>query len=241
MKDSAPLLDRFRELAARARSDIERLQDFHVFTGFSYDGFNKMVGAGHLTGSVTNVRTSTNLPVADVASILLNYLDEELPRVVIYQVVSHFEEFFFDFLAVLLQNNPSALPAEQKITVKEVLAAPDMDSLIMQLIEKKLSDLKFKRVEEWFHYLDKVIRLDALTSDEQARLAELKATRDVVAHNAGVANDVYVRKAGRLARAQPEEYLVVTRPYVYESADFLKVVISRLTEAALARLDKTDT
>jgi hypothetical protein len=227
-------------LEALARSEIEGLQDFHVFTGYSYDSFRKMVAAGHLTGSVTNSRTSITKPVSDLASILLGYLDEELPRVVIYQVVSHYEWFFFEFLALLLQHNPHALPPKKQITIEEILAVTDRDALITKLIEKELHELKFSSVEKWFQYLDKVMRLEALTSDELARLAELKATRDVVAHNAGVANDFYVRKAGRLARARAGEHLGITRPYIYESADFLKLVVSRLTEAVLSRLAKPD-
>src|SRR5688500_16596595 len=94
------------ELRNRAITEIERLQDFHVFTGHSYDRYAKMVAAGHLTGTVTNIRTRTTLTEKEVAHILLSYLDDELPQIVLYQVVSEFERFLFDFLKLLIQKNP---------------------------------------------------------------------------------------------------------------------------------------
>jgi hypothetical protein len=46
-----------------------------------------------------------------------------------------------------------------------------------------------------------------ITANESSRLAELKATRNVRAHNAGIANEIYVRKSGQLARAKAGEPL----------------------------------
>ena len=68
--------DMLLELRKRAIADIERLQDFHAFTGHSYDRYAKMVAAGHLSGTVGNARTSTTLTEKEVADILLAYLDE---------------------------------------------------------------------------------------------------------------------------------------------------------------------
>jgi hypothetical protein len=229
------IVDRLLELRKCATADIERLQDFHVFTGHSYNCYAQMVAAGHMIGTVTNVRTSTTLPYEQVADILLTYLDEDLPRVVLYQVVSDFEAFFFDFLKLLLQQNPHALSQRRQLTVQEVLAQPDLAKLISYLIERELHELQYKSVQEWFEYLEKVINLGLVGASEINRLAELKATRDIVAHHAGIANDIYVRKAGGLARACPGESLSVSRPYVYDSADFLKRLVSDLTDAAYTR------
>jgi hypothetical protein len=108
MADFTSLVERLRNLEKSAVNNIERLQDFHVFTGHSYDRYSRMVEAGHITGSVTNVRTNSDLDVSDLAAWLLKYLDDDLPRVVIYQVVSEFEYFFFELLKLLMQNNTHA-------------------------------------------------------------------------------------------------------------------------------------
>lgn len=228
--------DMLLELRKRAIADIERLQDFHVFTGHSYDRYAKMTAAGHLTGTVTNVRTHTAKTDQEVAEILLSYLDDELPKLVLYQEVSAFETFFFDFLKLLVQHNPHALSQKRQLTVEEVLAQPDLAQLISHVIERELHELQYKNVQEWFTYLEKLIKFRAVNTSQIGILAELKATRDIIAHNAGIANDIYARKAGSMARARPGESLSVSRSYVYDGADFLKGLVSDLTDAAHTRL-----
>lgn len=92
---------RLAELKLRAKGEIERLQDFHVFTGHSYDVYSKMVSAKHLAGTtVVNTRTGSTLESADVATELLHYLDDYLPRVVLFELVAVFEDFFRDLQEV---------------------------------------------------------------------------------------------------------------------------------------------
>ncbi|MEW6673941.1 MAG: hypothetical protein AB1427_19785 [Thermodesulfobacteriota bacterium] len=234
--DAIPVNDMLLELRNRTIADIVQLQDFHVFTGYSYDRYAKMVAAGHLTGNVTNLRTSTTLADKEVADILLAYLDDDLPQVVLYQVVAYYETFFFDFLKILLQNNPYALSQKRQLAVQEVLSQSDLQKLILYLIERELHELRYKNVQEWFAYLERVINLKTIGISEINRLSELKATRDIVAHNAGIVNDIYIQKAGSLARARIGEAISVSRPYVYDSADFLKHLVFELTNDAYARL-----
>lgn len=73
-------------LEVRTLQDFDQLQDFQVFTGFSYDRYVKMAAAGQLPGSVTNLRTNTTLTAAELSNVLLEYLDQELPQVVLYHV-----------------------------------------------------------------------------------------------------------------------------------------------------------
>lgn len=232
-----PLIEELRKLEARALTNIERLQDFQAFTGHSYDRYSQMVDAGHLTGTVQNVRTKTNLNVTEIAKLLLEFLDDDLLRVSLYQVIADFEDFFFDFLTLLSQNNPhGALSEQQPLTVKDVLAWPNREQLINHLIEKKLHKLSYKSVNDWFKQLDKVLGRVSPRPEDITRIAEIKATRDIFAHNGGVANDIYIGKAGNLARAEDGQPLELSRPYVYDSSDFLKHQVINLTEAACTRL-----
>ena len=46
---------------------------------------------------------------------------------------------------------------------------------------------------------------------------EIKTTRDILVHNKGVANDIYVSKAGTHARVEPGKWLPVNTIYFLES------------------------
>jgi hypothetical protein len=194
-----------------------------------------MVAVGHITGTVTNVRTQSNVTSQDLAAVLLGYLDDDLPRVVLYEAVSQFEALFFNLVGSLLQFNPKALSQKRQVTVGDVLGASDYNHLLQALIAREVSELQYKTPADWFAFLGKIINLD-LRDDDVLRLAELKATRDVHLHNRGVVNEIYLRKAGPLARAALGFALPVGRPYVYDGIDFLKGFAKRLCGAVRDRL-----
>jgi hypothetical protein len=223
------------ELGTVAVRALEQLQDFQAFSGHSYDRYGKMIVTGHIEETITNVRTNSNVSGKDLAALLLTYLDNDLPRVVLYQAVSHFEAFFFDLLGILLQFNPQALSQKRQVTVGEVLDASDYKNLLETLIGREVIELQYKAPSEWFAFLRKIINL-GLPDGDVARLAELKATRDLHLHNRGVVNDIYLRKSGPLARGALGSVLPVSRPYVYDGVDFLKRLTDRLCAAARDRL-----
>ena len=222
-------------LEARTLQNFDQLQDFQVFTGFSYDRYAKMAAAGQLPGTVTNTRTRTTLTAAELSDVLLGYLDQELPQVVLYHVVSHFEAFFFDFLGLLLTRNPHALSMKRQLIVEDVVSAADMKALLDELIRRELNEIQYKAIADWFGFLGKVVNLRAVTPEMIGRLAELKAARDVLAHNKGIANETYVRKAGNLARAAAGQPIPISRQYVYDATDFLKSVVKTMMAAARER------
>jgi hypothetical protein len=235
MLTAAETAQSISDLGTAATRAIEQLQDFHSFSGHSYDRYGKMVAAGHVEETITNVRTQFNVSSSELAALLLAYLDNDLPRIVLYQAVSHFEAFFFDFLKVLLQFNPRALSQKRQVTVGEVLDALDSENILETLIARELLDLQYKAPSDWIAFLNKIVNL-GLPDDDVARLAELKATRDLHLHNRGVVNDIYLRKAGPLARALLGSLLPISRPYVYDGADLLKRLVDRMCAAARDRL-----
>ena len=163
-------------------------------------------------------------------------LDDDLPRVALYQAVSHYETFLFEFLAMLLRINPYALSPKKQLTVDEVLDAGAFDALVERLIQRELNELRYRSVPDWFRFLGKIVNLNAVSQPDIDRVSELKATRDAHLHNRGIANETYVRKAGGLARAQAGQPVLVSRPYVYDAVDFLKDFIARKAASARERL-----
>jgi hypothetical protein len=233
--ERASLVNNLRGAQTFATTAIGDLQDFHVFTGYSYEQYAKTVAGGHVRGTIQNARTQTTLSESDMAPVLLKYLDVDLPRVVLYQAVAHFEFFYFDFLSMLLTFNPRALSPNRQLTAKDVVDASDYQALIGELIQREIIQLQYGAIAAWFAFLKKIVNID-VASEDIARFAELKTTRDVLAHNNGIANDTYLRKAGKLARGVPGQPLSVSRPYVYEAGDFLRAFITRLADSVCERL-----
>jgi hypothetical protein len=108
-------MDEIKLLGEKTCSNIKSIQDFQVFTGHSYAMYLEMVRLGHLSGSVQNTQTQTNLSKEEMSKILSGYLDNELQQIVFYEVVACFDYFFVDFSK--LKRIPGNLKFEEKLKI----------------------------------------------------------------------------------------------------------------------------
>lgn len=97
----------------------------------------------------------------------------------------------------------------------------------------------YERPAEWFAYLEDKVKLGCPTADEIDRIAEAKASRDVLIHNRGVASKIYVSKSRRFARCREGEILDVTEPYHREIWELLRKVVAEVSDAAIAKAPLT--
>lgn len=231
-------IEKIENLASHASQTITRLQDFVVLTNYVYSRYAEMVKEGHIRGSVVNAQTETQLNDSELARIVFQYGHDDLPKVVLYEAVAIYETFFFSFLGILLRHNPRALSQRRQVAVEQIVEAGDFEILLDKLIDTELHDLSYKSVRDWFVFLGKIIKVDAVSAPDIERLAEIKATRDIHLHNAGIVNETYTRKAGSRGRAKYGQKLPVEIPYVYEGAKLLKALIAQHAAAVRSRLDR---
>ena len=148
--------------------------------------------------------------------------------------VSIFEAFVFDLLRLWLTAYPGSL-SKKLLEFGTVLNAPNKAAITFAVVDKELNELKYDRVSAWFEYLEKIARLGCPSAEEIERLAEIKATRDILIHNKGIANPIYVSKAGRYARYKDGETMDIPEPYHRESWELIKKVIGDVSNAVLSK------
>jgi hypothetical protein len=141
------------------------------------------------------------------------------------------------FLHRLILHNPWQL-SEKQLQFSTVLKAANRDEIVSGLIQKQLNELKYEQLRDWIGAINKAVKLDCPTEDEIDTLAEIKATRDILEHNAGIVNEIYRRKAGRRARYEVEDHVEIDDAYHLESWRLIKKVVGDLTSAAVSRLSK---
>jgi hypothetical protein len=165
------------------------------------------------------------------------YTRDYLATLTFRQFVSALEAFLFNFLHRLLLHNPWQL-SEKQLEFSTVLKAANRDEINSGVILKQLNELKYEQLREWFAAINKAVKLDCPTEDEIDALAEIKAARDILEHNAGVVNEVYRRKAGRRARCEVGDQIEIDDAYDLESWRLIKKVVRDLPSAAVGRLSK---
>jgi hypothetical protein len=100
------------------------------------------------------------------------------------------------------------------------------------MVNKELNEIAHERPKEWFNYLEVRARLGCPTTEEIDRIGEAKASRDILAHNRGIANKIYESKAGNAARFKDGEHIDIPEDYHRQTWQLLRKVITDSTVAA---------
>lgn len=123
----------------------------------------------------------------------------------------------------------------RKVDFQTILDAPDKQAIALLVVNKELNEVLYDRPTSWFKYFEDRANLGCPTADEIDRIAEAKASRDVLVHNRGVVNKTYESKAGRLARYKDGQRIDLPEHYHRQTWELIRKVITDLSNAAIAK------
>jgi hypothetical protein len=231
--------DDIQRLAEWTHRNLDAVHDFFHHSRTVWTSLQILVDGGHALVS-ENVATGNTLDQHGLLRVAPQYTKDYLATFTFRQFVSTFEVFLFDLLYRLLLHNPWQF-ARSQVDFEIVLKARNREEIISAMILKKLNDLKYENIRDWFDALNKALNLGCPTDDEIDTLAEVKASRDVLEHNAGVVNEIYTRKAGKRARYAVGQQIEIDDSYHLESWRLIKKVVGDTTTAAIARIASSTT
>jgi len=228
-----PLADDIQALTTGTLAALVERHDYYTFTKRVWRMLHRIVREGsrfsfhnQATGTRVNEQTLLDLEQLYVTNYLLSSTFQDF--------VSLFEDFFFELLRCWLVAYPASLSRKQ-VDMGMVLDAPDKKAIILAVADHELNELKYRRLAEWFAYLDRLVNLGCPTADEIETLAEIKASRDVLVHNNGIVNATYVSKAGSRARHMEGEKLTMIEQYHRESWQTINNVVRDVSAAAIGK------
>jgi hypothetical protein len=227
------LADDIRALRARALAELAAAHDYYTDTKMAWRIVDDAIQAGHKV-TIRNMTTGTVTTEAQLAAKARGYVAEDLAQATFQQFVSIFENFFFDLLRLWLMAYPQSLGGKE-LLFKNVLDAPDKGAITLYVVNRELNEIAYERPREWFAYLDARARLGCPAAGEVERIGEVKASRDILAHNRGVANKLYESKAGQAARYKDGEKIEIPEHYHRETWELIWKVIADLSAAAEAK------
>jgi hypothetical protein len=228
------LSDDIRALRDRVLADLNLSYDYYVDTRFAWRIVHEVVATG-TTFTVRNTTTGTATTEAALAAKARGYESGQLAEATFQQFVSTFEDFLFEFLRLWLMAYPRSLIGK-KVEFKDVLDAPDKDSIALLVVNKELNEVLYERPTGWFAYLEEKAKLGCPTADEIDRIAEAKASRDVLVHNRGIAGKIYESKAGKVARFTNGQRIDIPEHYHREIWDLIRKVVTDVANAAIAKV-----
>jgi hypothetical protein len=231
-----PVTDDLRAIADRANQDLDAVHDFFEHSKIVWQSFQILVDEGH-TLNANNSATGTTINQTDLLARAPHYMRTYLVTFTFRQFVSVLEGFLFAFLQRVFEHNPWQF-ARSQLDFEAVSKATNREEIISSVVQRQLNELKYDQLREWFVALNKATNLGCPSDDEIEALAEVKAARDILEHNAGLVNEIYLRKAGKKARYAPGAQIEIDDFYHLASWQLIKKTIADLTSAALVKLGK---
>lgn len=229
-----PLADDIRAVGSRARAELIAAHDYYAYSEIVWYEVSGAAVAGTHTG-LTNLVTGSVAPGRVLDTLAVEYITRHLPEMTLQRFLSIFEVFVADLLRLWLAAFPKTIAAKT-LTVGELLDAGDVPTLLGQKIDHELAEVTYKSPRKVFEYVEKRTGVPVPAAADLDRLAEAKATRDVLVHTSGVVDAGYLTKAGPLARAVVGERVEIPKPYHRGVWELLLRLTDDLTAAAAAKV-----
>ncbi|WP_289659451.1 hypothetical protein [Flavobacterium panacagri] len=157
-----------------------------------------------------------------------------LPLNTIFQLVTLIESFLNDILRMILIEYPNKIPSSKKVDINCILLSKSIEEAKIQIVDTILNEIAYKSPRDYAVEFEKYTGVNLLENPVFHKYIEIKATRDIHIHNLGIANDIYMTKAGILARVKSGQYLPVDLQYFLMSYE----QCLQLTEVLETEMDK---
>ncbi len=235
-----PLRDEIETLRDDSIASLDASHDYFFRTKAAWRIVQQVVREGRKV-SIRNQATDSVVREGDLPRLAQEYVTGYLAEATFQHFVSLFEGFLGGFLRLWLNAFPHGVKEksekqDKQVRLETVLKCSSKAEIIATLVDEQVHRLQYKSLPKWFEYVEKRVHLGCPTNDEIERLTEIKATRNILVHNKGIANAIYVDKDGNpRARVSVGEKVEVREDYHHESWQLIKQVITDIAEAGVAK------
>jgi len=180
---------------------------------------------------------SSNRRDSDVGQIFLAQFQRGIFETNIVAIISRVEAFIQECIIIAIRHQPQKLTIvgeKSGIPLDLFLEHEDRDDLLESYIALRCQELMFGKPSDYLAKAAKVLSIE-IDADIILDYIEMKASRDIIIHNLGLINRLYVEKAGNKARGKVDEELAIDADYfehVIMTAKLLSGAIQRETEKA---------
>lgn len=228
------LIARLTRIRDDSLLSLDASHNYYAHTKSAWRLVQQIVRRGHQV-SIRNLATGHTVDETELPGLAQEYVTGYLMSATFQDFVSHFERFTFEFLRAWLTEYPGSMSGNE-LKFRTVLDATGKDDIIAEVVEKEVLGLAYKRVADWFAYLENKAQLGCPTQDQIQQIAEIKASRDILVHNNGVANAIYIDKSMGRARFADGDKLTLTEQYHRASWERMKQVVTDVSNTGINKL-----
>ncbi len=230
------LASRIQDLSDRSQADLADAQEYFQHTKAVWRLVQELARQGQSV-TIPLFPAGTNVSATDLAARAEAYLASYLAESIFQHNVALFEDFLFELLRLWLSAYPGGIPNKDKkpVDLAMVIDAPDREAILQVVIDRELNALKYERPTAWFRYVNARVKLGGPTDEQVERLVEIKASRDILAHNRGIVSQTYLDKAGGRSRYRLGQRLEIPEPYLHDTWLLIQGMVQDLASSAIAK------
>ena len=201
-------------------------------TSLKEDEYSKGIKI-HVPSKISQTR-SISRTAEQVKEIIQRAQSTDLYFSIYVSLVAQVEDFFsFLVYSILkadsrrIKGSTSGVETLKKIDIEDVIDASDKDEIVEKIIRKNIITVFYASPQKQKDYFEKVlgVKIDEHYWDEWF---EIKATRDIIVHNAGVINEVYMEKSKANAKWKLGDTINIDENLFGETVANLKSIIGKL-------------
>ncbi|MBO9681471.1 MAG: hypothetical protein J7502_02155 [Flavisolibacter sp.] len=176
----------------------------------------------------------------ELKHILYNIAEHELYENLLVTNISKFEGYIFKSLNEVieaypekLQINIAGISSVKNVPIEVVLSSSSHKEILSYLIKEKLVAISYAKPNDYLKFIEQALSVKLENNECFQDYIEMKATRDLIVHNSGIINDVYIVKSGKKGRGSVGERIIVDKSYFDMSIGTMKRIsgiIKRDTE-----------
>lgn len=236
-----------KEIISKQKLLVKELNNMHIFfyqalsllldykNNYQSDESNKL--RKYYVPSIKKTKIAKRSE-ADLIKVYNHYINRALYENFIVISVSHFEAFLIDVLKIIILKYPNKLTANvqgldsnRKISIDTVLNSKDINSATSKLIDDRLHSISFLPPKAYLLYFQTITGVETSHKSFEDYI-EIKATRDLIIHNSGKINEIYLSKVGDLKRGELNQIIEINGEYYDHCIATLKE-ISKIVTAGI--------
>lgn len=181
------------------------------------------------------------------ANNLLNSLSDKLFATMDYKkilfrmsfiyLISIFDSAIIDLVRELYKKDYRVLIKSNKnLNYEQILNFENINDLKEYILEKELLEFSYKSIKDQIKYISQEFKLEIiLTTEQLSNLIEIRETRNILVHNNGKVNEVYLRNTKNNNLKIGDERLVDSY-YLNESKHLLRDFLNSILQSDFKKI-----
>jgi hypothetical protein len=230
------------------------LNDIHIFlshtlpllrdTAERYHAIESSADETFLVPSKIGKKAIARRTPKEVAELFDRFAKRELHANMFLVCVSRIESYLNDILRVFLSEYPKKISvglkggeSSKQVPISIVLESSSLDEARNTIIESRLQGIFYAEPKDYLKYFHEITSIK-ISEDKFDFYIEAKATRDLIVHNSGVINDLYLHKAGDNARGKAGNIIQLNEKYFGKCVSSFKSISSEIKTQVEVRYNR---